>query len=223
MSRLIITIDGPAASGKSTVARLLAEKLSAVFLDTGAMYRAATYAAIQAGVELTSQHQVFEIMNSTQFEFTAVHNGMRVLMDGIDITEQIRDPRITASARFIAASPQARKHLVALQRRFAETHGRVVAEGRDQGTVTFPKADVKFFLTAKLNVRAKRRQAELKIKGFEQPIEEISRSIQKRDESDRSRSDGPLKPADDAITIDTSKLTLEQVVEKLLACVKENK
>ena len=220
MSRLIVTIDGPAASGKSTVARLLAARLNAVFLDTGAMYRAATLAAMKAGVELSSQHQVLEIINSTQFDFTSSHNGMRVYIDGMDVTDEIRNPRVTANARYVAGSAQARKHLVAMQRNFAQNHGRIVTEGRDQGTVAFPDADVKFFLTADLCERAKRRQSELKTKGIEQTDEEISRSIENRDQSDEKRTVGPLKPADDAVIVDTTNLTLEQVVEKLFACVK---
>jgi cytidylate kinase len=220
MARLIVTIDGPAASGKSTVARLLAEKLNAAFLDTGAMYRAATVAAMQAGVDITSQHLVLDVLNNTQFEFITSHNGMQVHIDGIDVTEQIRDPRVTANASFVAASPPARRVLVNMQRRFAEAHGRLVTEGRDQGTVAFPNADVKFYLTADVNERAKRRQAELKTKGHEQTIEQICAAIEKRDKSDQGRSAGPMKPADDAIVVDTTDLTPEQVVEKLLVYVK---
>lgn len=218
---MIITIDGPAASGKSTVARKLAAKLNADFLDTGAMYRAVTYAAIKAGVELTSPYQILETMNNTQFEFTSSVGGMRVQMDGVDITEEIRNPHITASARFIAGSSSARQRLVQMQRKFAEGHGRIVAEGRDQGTVAFPHADIKFYLTADLDERAKRRLGELEAKGAGQDIERVKEAIEKRDESDRKRSDGPLKAADDAITVDTTNLTIEQVVEKLLAFVKE--
>jgi cytidylate kinase len=221
MARLIVTIDGPAASGKSTVARLLAEKLNATFLDTGAMYRAATVACLRAGVDLTSAYQVIEVLNNTQFEFVSSKNNMLVSVDGIDVTDQVRDPRVTASARYIAANAQARRVLVEMQRRFAETHGRIVTEGRDQGTVAFPRANVKFYLIADLGERAKRRQAEMKIRGHEQTIEQICAAIEKRDKTDQERSAGPLKPADDAITIDTTDLTPEQVVEKMLAHVNE--
>jgi CMP/dCMP kinase len=221
MARLIVTIDGPAASGKSTVARLLAEKLNATFLDTGAMYRAATVAVMRAGVDLTSGHQVIEVLNNTQFEFISSKNNMLVSIDGIDVTDQIRDPRITANAHYIAANAPARKILVEMQRRFAEAHGRIVTEGRDQGTVAFPRANVKFYLTANLDERAKRRQAEMKTRGHEQTIEQICSAIEKRDKMDKERSAGPLKPADDAVTIDTTDLTPEQVVEKMLAYVKE--
>jgi cytidylate kinase len=221
MSRLIITIDGPAGSGKSTIARLLAAKLNAIFLDTGAMYRAATLAAMKARIDLTSRHQVLEILNNTQFEFISAHNGMRVQIDGIDVTDEIRHPKVTANARFIAGLAPARQYLVTLQREFAENHGRIVTEGRDQGTVAFPDANVKFFLTADLGERAKRRKLELQAKGIEQTDEEISQAIENRDLSDKNRSVGPLKSAEDAIIVDTTNLTVEQVVDKLLGLVKE--
>jgi cytidylate kinase len=221
MPRLIITIDGPAASGKSTIARFLAAKLNAAFLDTGAMYRAATLAAMKAKIDMTSQHQILEILNNTQFEFISSHHGMRVQIDGVDVTEEIRHPKVTANARFIAGLAAARKYLVSLQRSFAENHGRIITEGRDQGTVAFPDADVKFFLTAELGERTRRRQAELKSKGIEQGDEEISQLIEKRDQSDKNRSVGPLKIAENAINVDTTNLTVEQVVDKLLGYVKE--
>ncbi len=221
MSRLVITIDGPAASGKSTVARLLAQKLNATFLDTGAMYRAATLAAMRKGVDLTKQEQLIDVLDDTEFSFTPAPDGMRVHIAGVDVTDQIRDPQITANARYVAGCVPARKRLVEMQRNFAETHHKIVTEGRDQGTVAFPDADVKFFLIADLDERARRRQAELKAKGLDQTIEQIRQAIQKRDESDQNRSVGPLKPAHDAIIVDTTNLTIEQVVENLSVCVKE--
>jgi cytidylate kinase len=221
MKRLVITIDGPAASGKSTVARLLAEKLNAAFLDTGAMYRAVTLAAMQKGADLNDQKKLVEVLDNTRFEFTPADDGMLVRVAGVDVTEAIRDPEVTANARYVASSAPARKRLVDMQRQFAQAHDRIVTEGRDQGTVAFPGADAKFYLTADLNERARRRLAELKTKGVEQTDEEIRQSIQKRDESDENRNVGPLKPAEDAIIVDTTNLTIEQVVEKLVACVKE--
>jgi CMP/dCMP kinase len=221
MARFIITIDGPAASGKSTVARLLARKLNATFLDTGAMYRAATLVAMQKGADLTDQRQLIEILDNTQFTFTAAQDVMLVQVAGADVTEKIRDPKITANARYVAACAPARQRLVEMQRQFAAKHEKIVTEGRDQGTVAFPDADVKFFLTANLDERARRRQAELKAKGGEQTIEQLRQAIQKRDESDKSRSVGPLKPAADAIIVDTTALTIEEVVKKLAIIVKE--
>jgi CMP/dCMP kinase len=221
MARLIITIDGPAASGKSTVARLVAAKLGAAFLDTGAMYRAATLAAMQDGADLTDQQRVLEVIDDTVFEFKAAPDGMLVRIDGIDVTAQIRDPIVTANARYVACLAPARERLVDMQRQFAKACQRIVTEGRDQGTVVFPDANVKFFLTADINERARRRLAELKAKGTQQSDDEIRQSILKRDQSDESRSVGPLKPAEDAVIVDTTGLTIEQVVEKLISCVKQ--
>lgn len=221
MARLVITIDGPAASGKSTAARLLAEKLNAAFLDTGAMYRAATLAAMNAQVDLADEKLLLDVLDNTRFVFEPSNNGMLVKINDRDVAEKIRDPQVTANARYIAASPKARERLVAIQRNFAQTHERIVTEGRDQGTVAFPDADVKFFLSASLDERAKRRQAELSAKGVKHTIDVVQRAIQQRDHSDETRSVGPLKPAPDAIIVDTTSLTIEQVIEILLEYVKQ--
>jgi len=221
MSRLVITIDGPAASGKSTVARLLAEKLNATFLDTGAMYRAATLAAMQAQADLTDTSRLVEVLNNTRLEFTATRDGMLATIAGVDVTGRIRDPQVTANARYIAGSAPVRERLVEMQRRFAAAHEKIVTEGRDQGTVAFPDANVKFYLIATLDERARRRHAELMAKGIKQTIEQIRLAIQQRDASDEKRFVGPLKPAEDAIVIDTTGLTIEEVVEKLVIIVKE--
>ena len=219
MARLVITIDGPAASGKSTVARLLAAKLNATFLDTGAMYRAATLAVMLDGADLANQQRILEVIDETVFEFKATPNGMLVRIDGVDATAQIRDPKVTANARYIACLAPARERLVDMQRRFAQAYERIVTEGRDQGTVAFPEANVKFYLTADINERVRRRQAELKAKGVIQTDDEIRQAILKRDQSDESRAVGPLKPADDAVIVDTTDLTIDEVVEKLIDCV----
>ncbi len=221
MADLIITIDGPAASGKSTVARLLAQKLGASFLDTGAMYRAVTLAAMQTGVDLNDQEKLLDIAQTCNFQFSVEADKMIVCIDGIDVTEQIRSPDVTANARYIAAAPRVREKLVQMQKQFAADGQKVVTEGRDQGTVAFADADVKFFLTADAGERARRRQADLKAKDNNQSLEQIQRAIEERDESDENRAVGPLKPADDAIVVDTTNLSIEQVVEKLLTLVKE--
>ncbi len=221
MSRFVITIDGPAASGKSTVARLVAAKLDATFLDTGAMYRAATLAAMLDEADLTNETRVLEVMDDTVFEFKAAPDGMHVRIDGVDATTQIRDPKVTANARYIASLAPARERLVDMQRRFAKAYERIVTEGRDQGTVVFPDANVKFYLTADLNERARRRQVELKAKGIIQTDDEIRSEILKRDQSDENRAVGPLKPADDAITVDTTGLSIDEVVKKITDCVSQ--
>ena len=260
MAELIVTIDGPAASGKSTVARLLAEKLDASFLDTGAMYRAVTLAAIQAGIDLSDEQKLLEITRTCDFRFSVEAGKTKVSLDDVDVTEQIRDPEVTANARYIAAATDVRAELVRMQRHFAAGREKIVTEGRDQGTVAFADADVKFFLTADPAERARRRQADLKAslhkpcaekvqrgegvpasvgteqgqdalatrgrdardrKDDGQSLEQIQRAIENRDKSDQSRDVGPLKPAEDAIIVDTTALTVDEVVDNLLTFVKE--
>ena len=218
---MIITIDGPAASGKSTAARLLAEKLSASFLDTGAMYRAVTLAAMQAGIDMRDEDELLDVIQKSEFQFSVTDDTMVVCINGLDVTGQIRSPQITANARYIASSPKARDKLVQMQRRFAKDRQKIVTEGRDQGTVAFSDADIKFYLTADLAERARRRQAELRSQGGDQSLDQIQKAIEERDKSDQNRAVGPLIPAQDAVIIDTTDLTIEGVVEKLLSCVKE--
>jgi cytidylate kinase len=218
---MIITIDGPAASGKSTAARLLAEKLSADFLDTGAMYRAVTLAAMQAGIDMSDEDKLLDVMETSEFQFSIRDDTMVVSLNGLDVTGQIRSPQITANARYIASSPKAREKLVQMQRRFAAGRQKIVTEGRDQGTVAFKDADIKFYLMADSAERARRRQAELRSQGDDESLEQIQKAIEERDKSDQDRAVGPLKPAEDAVIIDTTNLTIERVVEKLLSCVKE--
>jgi len=219
---VVITIDGPAASGKSTAARLLAERLGASFLDTGAMYRAVTLAAMEAGVDMNDEDRLVEVLESEEFEFSPEDGRMVVFLNGVDVSERIREPEITASARYIASSAKVRAKLVEMQREFAAGQKRIVTEGRDQGTVAFPGADLKFFLTATAEERARRRQLELSEKGRSESIEQISKAIEERDKSDQSRAVGPLRPASDAIVVDTTDMSIEEVVEKLLSYVETN-
>ena len=221
MAEMVITIDGPAASGKSTAARMLARKLGASFLDTGAMYRAVTLAAMQTGVDMSNQDKLLGVMETSEFQFSFRDGKMVVCINGIDVTGQIRQPQITANARYIASSPKARGKLVQMQRQFAASRQKIVTEGRDQGTVAFSDADIKFYLTADSAERARRRQAELRAKGGDQSLEQIQKAIEERDKSDENRTVGPLRPAEDAIVVDTTDLSIDEVVEKLLSCVKE--
>jgi len=221
MSNLVITIDGPAASGKSTVARLLAERLGASFLDTGAMYRAVTLAAIGAGVDMGDEEKLLGVLETSEFRFAVKEGKMTVRIDGVDVTERIRSPKVTAKARHIASAAKLREKLVQMQRQFAAGEEKIVTEGRDQGTVAFADADVKFYLTADAGERARRRQAELRAGGGSESLEQIQKAIEERDKSDEDRTVGPLRPADDAVVIDTTDLGIEEVVEKVLRCVKE--
>ena len=221
MANLVITIDGPAASGKSTVARLLAERLGVSFLDTGAMYRAFTLAAIESGVDMNDEEKLLGVMDNRKFQFAIREGKMEVCIDGIDVTEQIRRSEVTANARHIASKAKLREKLVEMQRQFAARERKIVTEGRDQGTVAFPDADVKFFLTADTEERARRRQAELQGRAGYENLQQIQKSIEDRDKSDEERAVGPLRPAEDAIVIDTTDSRIEEVVEKLLRYVKE--
>ncbi len=220
MASLIITIDGPAASGKSTMARRLARRLGAKFLDTGAMYRAVTLAAIEAGVDMSDEDELLGVMDKTGFEFSTSDDTMVVFIDGVEVTEKIREPEVTAKAHYVASAEKLRSRLVEMQRDFAAREQKIVTEGRDQGTVAFPDADVKFFLNADTAERARRRQKDLVAMGNDANLEEILRAIEQRDASDENRSVGPLKPATDAIIVDTTELGIEEVAEKLLAYVK---
>jgi len=220
VANLVVTIDGTAASGKSTAARLLAEKLGASFLDTGAMYRAVTLAALEEGVETAGEEKLLEVLEKNEFSFIAEQGRTMVRINNTDVTERIREPDVTANARHIASAPRVRAEMVRMQREFAEKHTRVITEGRDQGTVAFPDADVKFYLTADETVRAKRRQAELGTRTGES-VAQLQRAIEERDRSDQSRLAGPLRPADDAIVVDTTDLSIEEVAEKLLDFIRE--
>jgi cytidylate kinase len=221
MANLVITIDGPAASGKSTVARLLAERIGASFLDTGAMYRAVTLAAINSGVDMSDEEKLLGVLDNRKLQFTCKEGRMVVFIDGIDVTERLRRPDVTDNARYIASAVKLREKLVEMQRQFAAREKKIVTEGRDQGTVAFPEADVKFFLTADVKERARRRRDEMRMQGGSENLEKIQRAIEDRDKSDRKRTVGPLRPAEGAIVIDTTDLSIEEVVEKLLRYVEE--
>ncbi len=221
MADLVITIDGPAASGKSTMARLLAARLSAAFLDTGAMYRAVTLAAIRDGADLTDEEQLLDVIKRHRFDFESAGDKMLVRIDGQDVTEALRDSELTVQVRPVASAPQVRSRLVAMQRAFAAGHRRVVTEGRDQGTVAFPDADVKIFLTADAAERARRRVADLKAQGVDADLERTRRAIESRDRGDENRAIGPLRPAADAVAFDSTGLSIEQAAGRLYQIVEE--
>ena len=216
MAKQIITIDGPAASGKSTIATKVAQTIAAAFLDTGAMYRAVTLAAMQKNCNLFDEDALIKILTETDFHFEAIAERMKVLISGTDVTEQIRAPEVTANVRYIASGPAIRKKLVEMQRQFAAEQEKIVTEGRDQGSVVFPDAEFKFFLTARACERAKRRAKELKAKGLSADVRQIQRQIERRDNADSSRMAGPLVRADGAVEIDTTNMTIDEVVAKLM-------
>ncbi|MBN1555647.1 MAG: (d)CMP kinase [Phycisphaerae bacterium] len=218
---MVITIDGPAGAGKSTAARRLAGAMGVSFLDTGATYRAVTLRALKAGDDLSNSDRLVEHIRAMDLKLTPQPNGLHVLLDGRDVTEDIRTEEVSQNARFAAGAPPVREELVNLQRRIGTELGDFVTEGRDQGTVVFPDADVKFYLDADPNERARRRREELAQRGEQADIETILQAILARDESDAGRSVGPLRVPDGAIRVDTTGYSIEETVEQLLRQVRE--
>ena len=206
----IITIDGPAGAGKSTVARMLADRLGFEFLDTGAMYRAVAWACVDRGVDLNDVNDV----SGTVAEISIQFEGNRIVCNGRDVTTEIRSAEASHAASIVAAVPAVRLEMVRLQRESAADND-YVTEGRDQGSEVFPNSGCKFFLTADLKERAGRRLLELQSRGQSGSMEDVLAQIIDRDERDRSRDIGPLVKADDAIEVDTSGKAIEQVVDYL--------
>jgi cytidylate kinase len=212
---MIITIDGPAGSGKSSAAKALARRLGFEFLDTGAMYRAVSLACLRANVDLSDEKAVREVLKQFHLEMSPG----RVVLNGEDVSQKIRTAEVTALSGRVAAIAMVRQHLVPLQRAFAAGRN-VISEGRDQGTVVFPDAACKFFLVADPNERARRRQKEMESRGENLAWEEILKAQDDRDRRDASRQVGPMVPAADAIQIDSTGLALDQVVERMEALVR---
>lgn len=212
---MIITLDGPAGAGKSTLARLLATQLCFEFLDTGAMYRAVALAALRSPPFPPDNSKL-----STLLEHLVIRlDGSQVFLNEENVTEEIRSKEATDASGLVASIPLVRQKLVDLQRLVAHNKN-MVCEGRDQGTVVFPQAVCKFFLTASPEVRAKRRFEELSAKGLTIPLNELANSMRTRDERDATREVGPLAPASDAILLDTSNLSTHQVLDKMLEIVR---
>jgi CMP/dCMP kinase len=213
---MIVTIDGPAGAGKSSAARLLARRLGFDFLDTGAMYRAVTFVALRDSIDMADENALAHLLDNLRLELPAD----KILLNGEDITGVIRTPEITAASGAIASSPVVRRRLVDWQRLLA--HGRnVVCEGRDQGTIVFPAAECKFFLVADPKERAARRQREMQSRGQNLAFDDVLQAQEVRDRRDLERVIAPMVPAADAIQLDSTGLSIQQVVERMEATVRE--
>ncbi|RMF79914.1 MAG: (d)CMP kinase [Planctomycetota bacterium] len=213
---MIITIDGPAGSGKSTAARKLAARLRIPYLDTGAMYRVVTLAALEDGVDLDDEEALTQVAATADFSLDCGPTHVRVTFRGHDVTEEIRSMRVNESTRYIAASPGVRALLIERQRELGRRLGSMVTEGRDQGSVVFPDADFKFFVDASIEKRAERRYHELLADGEDVTMEQVLRNLRLRDRTDAGRAVAPLRVPDGAVVIDTTNLTIAQVLDVLI-------
>lgn len=219
---LVITIDGPAGAGKSTISKILAKKLGYIYLDTGALYRALAYKALKLKISLDDISSLKDLCVKTDVYLKNVNGQMRVFVDGEDVEQKIRTEEVGLAASKISTYAVVREKLLDLQRKAGERGG-IVAEGRDMGSVVFPGAACKFYLDAGVDERARRRHKELKIKGMPAEYESIQRDIIARDQQDKQRELAPLKAPEDAVIIDSDNLSIEEVVEKILSNISINK
>ncbi|MED3730238.1 (d)CMP kinase [Geobacillus stearothermophilus] len=218
--RINIAIDGPAAAGKSTVAKLIARRLSYVYIDTGAMYRALTYRALQCGVDVHDEQALLSLLRHTHIELQPSPQGQLVFVNGEDVTDIIRGEAVTNAVSFVAQHPLVREEMVARQRAMAKGSG-VVMDGRDIGTNVLPNAEVKIFLKASVEERARRRHEENIARGFPSDFETLKEEIARRDRLDSERETAPLRKAPDAVEIDTTSLSVEEVAARIMEVVNE--
>ena len=220
MKQLIIAIDGPAASGKSTTARLVAEKLGYLYIDTGAMYRALTVKALEEKIDLTDENALTKLAKRSKIELKKENNKYRTLLDGKDVSEKIREPEVSRNVSVVCMPKGVRKRMVTLQQEMGKKGG-VVLEGRDIGTVVFPNAHLKIFMIASIEERAKRRKKDLEAKGYEVNLKQLKQEIMMRDKKDSTRENSPLTKAKDALLLDTTNLTIQKQVDWIVDRAKE--
>ena len=213
-----IAIDGPASSGKSTIAKILADKYGLVYVDTGAMYRTLTYLALKNNISVDSEDQLLELLGETKISFERIEEGQLVYANDENVTDAIRGHEVTNNVSKVSAFAKVREELVSRQQQIAD-HTGVVMDGRDIGTVVLPDADVKIFLVASVEERAERRYLENKEKGIDSDFKRLKQEIIGRDEYDSNREVSPLKQADDAVRLDTTSLSISEVVEKCVEII----
>ena len=219
---LQVAIDGPASSGKSTVAKIIAKRFGYVYCDTGAMYRSVTWAALENGIDVSDTKRVIDLARKIKITFEPGQPDQRVFVDGHEVTKDIRTEKIAANVSAVAAIPEVRAQMVEQQRQIAQAGG-IVMDGRDIGTTVLPGAQVKVFLVASAHERARRRYEENLQKGLAtQSLDELEAAIKLRDQKDSTRKVSPLTQAKDAILIDTTSLTIDQVVDEISALIKKN-
>ena len=218
----IIAIDGPSGAGKSTLGRRLARELGLLYIDTGAMYRAVALAVAAAGVEVSDAEAVAAVARGASIRLEGDPEALRVFLDGRDVSEEIRGEGVGHAASVVSAIPEVRRELVRRQREIGQGRG-VVLDGRDIGTVVFPSADVKFFLTAVPEERARRRLDEERTRERAQSFENTLADINERDRRDSTRDDSPLRIADDAVVIDTTELSIEEVFRRMMQIISERR
>jgi cytidylate kinase len=218
---MIIAIDGPSGAGKSTLGRLIARELKLLYIDTGAMYRAAALAVIESGVSTTDKEAVAEIVTRADINLEGDPDSLQVMLDGRDVSRLIRTEGVSHSASLISTIPEVRRSLVNRQRELGRRSGGVVLDGRDIGTIVFPQADLKFFLTAAPEQRAQRRYDEDRVKERDASYEETLAEINTRDRRDSTRDDSPLAIAEDAIVIDSTECSIDEVFEQMMTAVRE--
>ena len=219
MNKIVVAIDGPAGAGKSTIAKLVAGKIGYAYIDTGAMYRSVTWKWLQSG-KAFDENFISELSQKMVIEFKPEANINRVFVDGTEVTDAIRSAEVTANVSRVAAIGPVREAMVEQQRRMGDVGG-VLMDGRDIGTVVFPNAQLKVFLTATVEERAMRRYKELVVKGEKVDLEQLKADIASRDKQDSERAISPLRQAEDAILLDTSDMSIEEVVDTLTNWVKE--